>query len=118
MFATGDDTDKRSMQGTSIFCVSMFQYLTLAIIYSKGHPYRKSLFSNKPLRFSLVILFITSTFITINPPQVLINFFEFDTIPYFEYRLFLFFVGCLSGVISYLFEIFIIQHLILDIMEG
>uniref|UniRef100_A0A915DDE9 Cation-transporting ATPase n=1 Tax=Ditylenchus dipsaci TaxID=166011 RepID=A0A915DDE9_9BILA len=30
--------DRRSMQGTSIFCVSTFQYITLAIIYSKGYP--------------------------------------------------------------------------------
>jgi hypothetical protein len=36
--------DRRSMQGTAIFCVSMFQYITLAIIYSKGFPYRRPLF--------------------------------------------------------------------------
>ncbi|CAP24367.1 Protein CBG03474 [Caenorhabditis briggsae] len=41
--------DKRSMQGTALFCVSMFQYIILAIVYSKGKPYRGSLLSNKPI---------------------------------------------------------------------
>lgn len=111
------EEDKRSMQGTSIFCVSMFQYLTLAIIYSKGHPYRKSLFSNKPLRLSLAILFVTSTILTIHPPKFLIRFFEYDPIPYLEDRLFLFIMGCLSGIVAYLFETFFIQHLILGVRE-
>ncbi|VDN51438.1 unnamed protein product [Dracunculus medinensis] len=50
-----DDTpeDKRSMQGTAVFCVSMFQYITLAVVYSKGLPYRKTIFSNWPLLTSL-----------------------------------------------------------------
>uniref|UniRef100_A0A915LQI8 Cation-transporting P-type ATPase N-terminal domain-containing protein n=1 Tax=Meloidogyne javanica TaxID=6303 RepID=A0A915LQI8_MELJA len=39
--------DRRSMQGTAVFCVSMFQYITLAIIYSKGFPYRRAIFRHK-----------------------------------------------------------------------
>ncbi|VDK28425.1 unnamed protein product [Gongylonema pulchrum] len=38
--------DKKSMQGTAIFCLSSFQYITLAVVYSKGPPFRKTLFSN------------------------------------------------------------------------
>lgn len=105
------------MQGTSVFCVSMFQYLTLAVIYNKGHPYRKSLFSNKPLYFLLIILFITSTFLTIYPLEFFITFFEFYPIPSIENRLFLFIFGCLSGIISYLFETIIIDYYLTNIRE-
>ena len=31
---------------TSIFIISMFQYITMAVIFSKGFPYRKSIFTN------------------------------------------------------------------------
>lgn len=34
------------LQGTAVFCLSSFQYLTLAVIYSRGPPYRKTIFSN------------------------------------------------------------------------
>lgn len=49
--------DRRSMQGTAVFCVSMFQYITLAIIYSKGFPYRRPLY-----RFDSRILVWRNTF--------------------------------------------------------
>lgn len=114
----GDGTeDHRSMQGTAIFCVSMFQYLALAVIYSKGYPYRKPLYSNKILSVSLVILFIISAILTIQPPEKLINVMEYDPIPLLEDKLLLFVLSLLSGCISYLYETFVIQHLILDVRE-
>ncbi|CAD5226995.1 unnamed protein product [Bursaphelenchus xylophilus] len=114
----GDDVeDRRSMQGTAIFCVSTFQYITLAIIYSKGHPYRKPLFSNRPLCFSLIILSLISAWITVNPPDFLSSWLEFDPIPYFENRLFLLMIAILSGLCSYLFENYVIEHVILGVRE-
>lgn len=109
--------DRRSMQGTSVFCVSMFQYITLAIIYSKGHPYRKPLFANKPLCASLVGLFVVSAWIAVLPPDWLIHWLEFDPIPFLEDRLLLLVLGVLSGVLSYLYETFVIDHFILGVRE-
>ncbi|CAJ0599525.1 unnamed protein product [Cylicocyclus nassatus] len=54
----GSDTeDKRSMQGTAVFYVSVFQYITLVVVYSKGPPYRDTLYSNRP--FCASIAFVT-----------------------------------------------------------
>lgn len=114
----GEDVeDRRSMQGTAIFCVSTFQYITLAIIYSKGFPYRKPLFSNRPMCLSLSVLAILSAWITVNPPEFLSDWLEFDPIPYFENRLFILMVAILSGLCSYLFENYVIEHIILDVRE-
>lgn len=109
--------DRRSMQGTAVFCVSMFQYITLAIIYSKGFPYRRAIFSNKPLCFSLFAVGICSLIIAIEPPQIVIEWLQFDPIPYIEDRLFILTLALLSAVLSYLYEKFVIDMLILNIHE-
>lgn len=45
------------VEGTAIFSASVFQYVALAVIYSKGLPYRQSVFSNTP--FILLIIALT-----------------------------------------------------------
>uniref|UniRef100_A0A914C2A8 Cation-transporting ATPase n=1 Tax=Acrobeloides nanus TaxID=290746 RepID=A0A914C2A8_9BILA len=112
-----DLEDRRSMQGTAIFCVSCFQYITLAIIYSKGHPYRKPLYSNIPMCVSLLVVGMLSIWVTLSPPKLFSDKLEFDPIPYFDDRLFYFMLGILSGVLSYLYETFFIEHMILGVRE-
>uniref|UniRef100_A0AC35THH9 Cation-transporting ATPase n=1 Tax=Rhabditophanes sp. KR3021 TaxID=114890 RepID=A0AC35THH9_9BILA len=114
---TDDVEDKRSMQGTAIFCVSTFQYITLAIIYSKGHPFRKSIFSNRPLIMSLSFMTIVSTYIILWPSSFVAKTMEFDPIPYFADRLLYMMLGLLSAFTSYMFETFVIDYLILSVRE-
>ncbi|KAK6024423.1 IC domain protein, HAD ATPase, P-type family [Ostertagia ostertagi] len=52
--------DKRSMQGTAVFYVSVFQYITLVVVYSKGPPYRNTLFSNRPFCASIAFATLVS----------------------------------------------------------
>uniref|UniRef100_A0A914ZET9 Cation-transporting ATPase n=2 Tax=Parascaris univalens TaxID=6257 RepID=A0A914ZET9_PARUN len=112
-----EEEDKRSMQGTAIFCLSTFQYLTLAVIYSKGFPYRKTLFSNTPLCLSLLVMAITSIVICVYPPPFASSFMEFDPLPETCYRLFILVIGFICAVCAYLYETYFIDHLILNIRE-
>ena len=41
-----DTEDVSSYENTAVFCVAMFQYISEAIVLSKGAPYRGSIFSN------------------------------------------------------------------------
>ena len=45
-FVPNEDEDYSSHEVTVIFLVSQFQYITMAICFSKSAPYRKTIFSN------------------------------------------------------------------------
>jgi cation-transporting ATPase 13A3/4/5 len=49
-----------SYENTAVFTVSLFQYLGQAVIFSKGAPYRLTIFSNYLFLSSLSITFAFS----------------------------------------------------------
>ena len=49
---TEDEDPVASLENFAIFAVSQFQYIILVIVFSKGAPYRESIFKNRPLLVS------------------------------------------------------------------
>ncbi|VDM64674.1 unnamed protein product [Angiostrongylus costaricensis] len=108
-----DRLSRRSMQGTGLFCMSTFQYITLALINSTGEPYLSSVFfSTGPF-----CRFHVSLIITLWPPGFVIKFLEYDPIPFFENRLYLVIVAFICTVLSYLFHRGVVEFLILQLRE-
>ncbi|KAG8231344.1 hypothetical protein J437_LFUL012254 [Ladona fulva] len=65
-----------SWENTVIFCVSSFQYLILATVYSKGKPHRKPLYTNIWLLFAILLLSFSTFLLTAFPVDSLAYFFE------------------------------------------
>nr|CAD7403639.1 unnamed protein product [Timema cristinae] len=63
-------------ENTSVFCVSCYQYLILATIYSKGYPYRNPFYTNSLFLLTLLSLTVFTTFLLVNPIDPLAEFFE------------------------------------------
>lgn len=63
-----------SMEGTTIFLISTFQYVAMAFVYSKGPPYRKPILNNLPFVVSLIILTAANVWITVAPPEFVRKF--------------------------------------------
>ncbi|XP_076056753.1 polyamine-transporting ATPase anne boleyn isoform X2 [Oratosquilla oratoria] len=61
----------------AVFAVSQFQYIMLAIVFSRGPPFRQPLYTNYWLTGSLVIMTLFNIFITIAPTQEVVDSFEF-----------------------------------------
>uniref|UniRef100_A0A8C5RYI8 ATPase cation transporting 13A2 n=1 Tax=Laticauda laticaudata TaxID=8630 RepID=A0A8C5RYI8_LATLA len=54
-------------ENTVVFCTSGFQYLILAVIVSKGRPFRKPLYTNVPFLMALLLLAGIMIWLTIYP---------------------------------------------------
>lgn len=109
--------DKRSMQGTALFCVSIFQYINLALVYSKGPPYRGNLWSNKPM--CALTIFATSLclFIVIWPADLILWALGNVELPDIYFRIFIIVVAGVSGFISYGYERFFVDFFLLGYWE-
>lgn len=66
---------------------------------------------------SILALTILSACITVFNPKIATKWLEFDPIPYMEDRFFLLLLAILSGVCSYLFETYVIEHMLLGVRE-
>ncbi|KOB71964.1 putative cation-transporting ATPase [Operophtera brumata] len=60
----------------SIYAVSMFQYITLAIVFSHGSPYRKSVVTNRQLMASVLLMTAVCVYIAVSPAEWLAKFLQ------------------------------------------
>ncbi|KAF8929131.1 hypothetical protein BGZ58_009153 [Dissophora ornata] len=75
-------------ENTSLFFLSIFQYLLVAIVFSVGPPYRKPMTSNRPFVLITIGLVILSASMVLFPADWLSSFMQLLSIP-FSFRLFI-----------------------------
>ncbi|CAJ0587354.1 unnamed protein product, partial [Mesorhabditis spiculigera] len=97
-------------QNTTIFCVSLFQYIILAFLYSKGAPYRMSIMSNYLLCLAIAVTGAVSLVVILCPPKIFIDGLEFDPIPHFIDRLFILFTSLACCGVAYIFNKFFVEY--------
>ena len=89
---------------TTIFCVSSFQYLILAVIFSKGPPYRKPFYTNIYFLSAVIVLAVFTVMITLYPGELLGRYLQLMTDQHWEYRWTLLGWGALNLVLCVLIE--------------
>uniref|UniRef100_A0A8C8H521 Polyamine-transporting ATPase 13A3 n=1 Tax=Oncorhynchus tshawytscha TaxID=74940 RepID=A0A8C8H521_ONCTS len=71
-----DDHNIKNYENTSLFYVSSFQYLIVAIVFSKGKPFRQPSYKNWPFVVSCIGLYIFLFFIMFYPVSAIDEFLE------------------------------------------
>uniref|UniRef100_A0A3Q1FSR2 Polyamine-transporting ATPase 13A3 n=1 Tax=Acanthochromis polyacanthus TaxID=80966 RepID=A0A3Q1FSR2_9TELE len=71
-----DDHNIQNFENTSLFYVSCFQYLIVAIVFSKGKPFRQPSYKNWPFVVSAVSLYVFLLFIMFHPIDSIDEFLE------------------------------------------
>lgn len=94
----------------AVFGVSSLQYIILAIVFSKGKPYRKSLFANYGLLASIVFVTSFTVYLILDPASWLIKSFELMVPPDYKFRTVILIYGAVNFAISCFIEYFIVDY--------
>lgn len=102
-------------QNYTIFIISCFQYMTLAIVFSKGAPYRKSIFSNFGLITAIGINFAATCYLALYPADAIAGFMQLITPPrdqMISFGAILIFYGAINFAVGLFIEQVIVEYLI------
>ncbi|XP_043505949.1 polyamine-transporting ATPase 13A3 isoform X1 [Polistes fuscatus] len=107
-----DKDNVRCLENYTIFTMSSMQYIILAVVFSKGPPYRKSMFTNYGLMASFVLLTLFSVYLALFPFQWLANAFELELPNDMSFRFILVGYGVANFIISLMVEYLFVDYLV------
>ncbi|XP_012263211.2 polyamine-transporting ATPase 13A3 isoform X1 [Athalia rosae] len=96
----------------TIFVISSMQYIILAIVFSKGRPYRKPLWTNWGLLTSFILMTIFSVYMTLFPFKWLADTFELELPTDVGFRYVLVIYGFANFVLAMFVEYFVVEYIV------
>jgi hypothetical protein len=107
-----ENSSKACFENYALFSVSSMQYIILAVVFSKGAPYRKSIFSNCGFSASLVFLTGFTLYLILDPAEWLRENFELKVPTAVDFRLMMVMLVFVNAVVAMFIEYFIVDYLI------
>lgn len=108
----GESEHVACWENYTVFAISSFQYVILAIVFSKGPPYRQSIFSNYGFMLSCIGLSAFSAYLILNPIDFLRDQFELVLPPVWDFKLYILGYAIVHFIIATVVEVLIIEHLV------
>ncbi|XP_052821050.1 polyamine-transporting ATPase 13A3-like isoform X2 [Mya arenaria] len=105
-----EEYDFMCYENAAVFSVSMFQYIILAVAFSKGAPYRKAIYTNYLFMLNLLVCFAFSSWLAVYPLDWMQDFFELQSPPSVTFRLIFFGLATVNCLLSVIFEAFLLDH--------
>ncbi|XP_057175089.1 cation-transporting ATPase 13A2 isoform X1 [Triplophysa rosa] len=96
-----------NMEDTSVFALSGFQYIIMAIVITKGYPYKKPLFYNVLFLITLLIFFAMMLWLVLYRYTIIHKILKLYNITDMNYKLLLVALVALNFFICYLLELLI-----------
>ncbi|KAM8727786.1 polyamine-transporting ATPase 13A3-like isoform 2-T3 [Acanthopagrus schlegelii] len=103
-----DHKNIKNYENTTLFYVSSFQYLAVAIVFSKGKPFRQPSYKNWPFMLSCMCLYTFLLFIMLYPVPAIDNFLEIVCVPH-DWRVTLVIIVTVNAAVSFMLEILIVD---------
>lgn len=109
---TASEESVSCYENYAVFTVSSLQYVILALVFSKGAPYRKSLTSNWSLQLSVFTITLFTLYIILYPSAFIMDQFELTVPPVMDFRIVVVILSFINFVLAAFHEYFICDYLI------
>ncbi|GAB1603544.1 probable cation-transporting ATPase 13A3 [Argonauta hians] len=109
-FESNEEEDYTSYENVSIFLSSSYQYIIMAVIYSKGRPFRKSMFTNYLFLANVLACTAFTILVTFHPFEGLTNLLELKPFPSMWYSSIYVGIALINFLLSLLVELFIVEN--------
>ncbi|XP_060797743.1 polyamine-transporting ATPase 13A3 isoform X2 [Neoarius graeffei] len=103
-----DEHNIKNYENTSLFYVSCFQYLIVAVIFSKGKPFRQPSYKNWPFMVSVVSLYGFLLGILFRPISEIDHTLEIVCVP-FSWRVTVLIIVLINSCVSVFVETFVLD---------
>ncbi|XP_008206786.1 cation-transporting ATPase 13A2 isoform X2 [Nasonia vitripennis] len=110
--STENKDDVGCPENYTIFIVSSIQYIILAVVFSKGRPYRNAIWTNYGLLASFILLSAFSAYLSVAPFEGLADWFELVLPEDMSFRFVLLAYGLANFFVSMFVEYFVIEYLV------
>ncbi|XP_033763289.1 probable cation-transporting ATPase 13A3 [Pecten maximus] len=108
-YVENEDYDYTSYENMAVYIISSYQYIMLGVIFSKGAPYRKTIFTNYWFMFNLALCIGITLWVNIYPTDGLAEFLELKSAPNIPYRLIYIGIAAANFILAILLEMFVID---------
>lgn len=102
----------RSYENYSVFTVSLFQYIIMAVVFSKGKPYRQPMYTNIFFSSSIIICTVLCLYITLDPCEWFVKILELQMPPTSNARIIIVTLAGVNLFLALVAEDFFIEYLI------
>ncbi|XP_028654053.1 polyamine-transporting ATPase 13A3-like isoform X1 [Erpetoichthys calabaricus] len=98
-----EEHNVKNFENTTLFFISCCQYLTVALTFSKGKPFRQPIYTNYLFLGCIVVMYTFILFLLLYPITALEEFFELVCVP-FEWRITMLFIIAANLALALLLE--------------
>uniref|UniRef100_A0A670IEV4 Polyamine-transporting ATPase 13A3 n=1 Tax=Podarcis muralis TaxID=64176 RepID=A0A670IEV4_PODMU len=106
-----DEHNIRNYENTTVFFISSFQYLIVAVAFSKGRPFRQPCYKNYLFVISVIVLYAFVLFVLLHPLQPIDWFLELVCVPY-PWRIRILLIVVINAFVSLLVENFLLDTIL------
>ncbi|XP_064471519.1 polyamine-transporting ATPase 13A3-like [Ornithodoros turicata] len=105
-------TPAPTYMATAVLSINCMSHVIGAVVFMPGPPYTKTMITNKLYMAVVVFEFLAVSYVTLYPAAFLRDYINFKEAPHFQFHVVIYMLSLLNFAITYLWEVYFIQHLL------